>query len=176
MHATATAIVGAALGFARFRGCLALVVCALLGLASAIAVHAFWNGLLVYGQLAETPAPYVANLVLFPLEVATVLVVSQICLAEEACTIRRELGEEARRGTLPAEHPRILASTIWRLTRGWLAPGIDQGRYIRAATALAMRRKQVRQMGAAAPAFYGDEVVRLRQQVVSLLHPLSRGA
>ena len=85
-------------------------------------------------------------------------------------------GEEARRGTLPAEHPRILASTIWRLTHGWLAPGIDQARYIRAATALAMRRKQVRLMGDAAPAFYRDEVVRLRQQVVSLLHPLSRGA
>jgi RsiW-degrading membrane proteinase PrsW (M82 family) len=176
MHATATAIVGAALGFARFRGCLALVVCAVLGLAGAMAVHALWNGLLVYGQLANTSTPYLMDLVLFPLEVATVLLVSQICLAEEACTIRRELGEEARRGTLPAEHPRILASTIWRLTRGWLPPGVDQGRYVRAATALAMRRKQVRQMGAGAPAFYKDEIVRLRQQVVALLHPLSRGA
>jgi RsiW-degrading membrane proteinase PrsW (M82 family) len=168
MHATATAIVGASLGLARFRGCLALVVSGVLGLALAMAVHGVWNGLLVYGQIADTTMPYVADLVLFPLEVATVLLVSQICLADEACTIRRELGEEAARGTLPAEHPPILASTIRRLFHGWLPPGVDQRRYVRAATALAMRRKQVRQMGASAPPFYRDEIVRLREQVVTL--------
>jgi hypothetical protein len=103
--------------------------------------------------------------------VAGVVLVSQICLADESCTIRRELGAEAARGTLPPEHPPILASAVRRLWRDWLPTGVHHGRYVRAATALAMRRQQVRQMGAKAPAFYQHEVVRLRREVVKLLKP-----
>jgi RsiW-degrading membrane proteinase PrsW (M82 family) len=169
MHATASAIVGAALGFARFRGCLALVVCGSLGLALAVAVHGLWNGLLMLGQFQGTSAPFVADLLLFPLEVAGVLLVSQICLADESCTIRRELGAEAARGTLPAEHPPILASAVRRLFRDWIPRGVDHRRYVTAATSLAMRRQQVRQMGKSAPPFYHHEVVRLRREVVALL-------
>ena len=169
MHATASAIVGAALGFARFRGCLAILVCGGLGLGLAMAVHALWNGLLMMGQIQGSTAPYVADMVLFPLEVAGVLIVSQICLADESCTIRRELGAEAARGTLPAEHPPILASAFRRLWRGWVPRGVDHGKYVRAATSLAMRRQQVRQMGDRAPAFYRHEVVKLRREVIALL-------
>jgi RsiW-degrading membrane proteinase PrsW (M82 family) len=169
MHATASAIVGAALGFARFRGCLAIIVCGSLGLAMAIAVHALWNGLLMLGQIQGSNAPFVIDMLLFPLEVAGVLLVAQICLADESCMIRRELGAEAARGTLPPEHPRILASAFRRLWRGWLPHGVDHGRYVRATTSLAMRRHQVRQMGERAPAFYRHEVVKLRREVVALL-------
>lgn len=170
MHATATAIVGAALGFARFRGTLTLTVCGLLGLALATGVHALWNGLLTGEQLIDAHGALMSlNLVLFPFEVLTTFVVFQLCLLEESATIRRELAEEADAGRIPEHHPSIVSSWTRRLRGGWLPPGVDRDAYVQAATSLAMRKKQVRQMGDRAPRFYLDEVERLRRRLVSVL-------
>ena len=165
MHATASAIVGASLGFARFRGAGWLLLSGTVGLGLAMGVHTLWNGLITLSGLEGAEALFLANLVLFPIEVAAVFVVFQICLLEESSTIRRELQEEAQRGLIPAEHPRILASWLRRLSRRWVPAGVDQQRYVLAATNLAMRKKQVRQMGKRAPRFYLDEVERLRREV-----------
>lgn len=171
MHATATAIVGASLGFARFRGCVALPVAGLAGLGLAMGVHALWNGLITLGELGGTNALFVVDLLLFPLEVLAVLIVFEICLWEEASTIRRELTEEAASGLLPAHHPKILGSWLRRLGRSWVPPGVDHELYVQTATSLAMRKKQVRQMGERAPEFYRDEVDRLRRQLTLILAP-----
>lgn len=168
MHATATAIVGASLGFARFRGCAALIGAGSLGLILAMLVHGLWNGLISLGQLTGGSF-FFLDLLLFPVEVALVFAVFQICLWDESVTIRRELLEEAERGLIPREHADILASWLRRLLRAWVPKGVDHALYVQTATSLALRKRQVRQMGQQVPAFYRDEVDRLRRQVELLL-------
>lgn len=169
MHATSTSIVGAALGFARFRGCAALLASGAVGFTMAWAVHALWNGLISVGVEAGTGVPMLVDLILFPAEFLLVFGVFQVCLWEESAIIRRELREEAALGRIPREHPEILASWIRRLFTKWVPPGVDHQAYVQTATTLAMRKRQVRDLGRAAPAFYRDEVERLRRRVEVLL-------
>lgn len=169
MHATASAIVGAALGFARFRGLGSMMGWGLTGLALAMAIHAIWNGLITMSGLTGGEGFFTADLILLPIEVLAVFAVFQICLFEESAIIRRELSEEAAAGHLPAEHPRILASWLRRLSRQWVPPGVNRDRYVQIATSLAMRKKQVRQMGRRTPDFYRAEVQRLRSELVQVL-------
>jgi hypothetical protein len=170
MHATATAIVGATLGFARFRGCALLIVAGVVGLGLAMGVHAIWNGLITIEEVfGGNGGLFMLDLALFPIEVIGVFVVFQVCLLEESSTIKRELREEADAGLIPDTHPAIIASWLRRLGTSWVPTGVDSDLYVQTATNLAMRKKQVRQMGHAAPAFYRDEVDRLRRQVELLL-------
>jgi len=170
MHATATSVFGAALGWGRFRSSVTLAITALVGYALSVGVHMLWNGLIVSAEVVDNPDLFLANLALFPLEFGLVFVIFQICLFTESASIRRELAEEARLGTLPPEHPRRLASWWSRLFRGsWMPPGIDQPAYIRIATRLALRRVQVRLLGSRVSRFYTNEVEELRGALRALL-------
>ncbi|MEQ1500739.1 MAG: PrsW family intramembrane metalloprotease [Myxococcota bacterium] len=169
MHATATAVVGASLGFARFRGCATLGAIGLGGLGLAMVVHGLWNGLITVGEVTGGDLPFMLDLALFPVEVIAVFLVFQVCLWDESVTIRRELLEEADQGRIPREHADILSSWLRRLLSGWVPAGVDHALYVQTATSLAMRKRQVRQMGPLAPEFYRDEVDRLRRQVELLL-------
>lgn len=165
MHATATAILGASLGHARFRGVPALIGWGAVGLAGAMGVHGVWN------VLASAPSQqlWVADLVLLPIEVALVFAVFQLCLFDESRTIRAELADEVERGVLPPAHPSILASWGQRSRTGWLPPHVDHDHYVRVATDLAMRKRQRRELGARAPLFYAAEIYRLRAELTELL-------
>jgi len=169
MHATATSILGAALGFGRFRSPLVLLVSGVVGYALAVGVHMLWNGLIVSADMIDSPDLFLANLALFPLEFALVFVVFQVCLFTESATIARELREEARLGTLPESHAKRLASWWARLFRGWMPRGVDHHTYVRLATRLAFRRSQSRQLGKRGPKFYHQEVEQLRRAVRRLL-------
>ncbi|MEQ1571205.1 MAG: PrsW family intramembrane metalloprotease [Myxococcota bacterium] len=171
MHATATASVGACLGWARFRGWPVLVAALGVGLGLGVGVHAVWNGLITMGEVTGDGVPFLVDLVLLPLEAVMVFTVFQVCLWEESLTIRRELREEAATGRIPLEHADILSSWVRRLYRSWVPTGVDHALYVQTATSLALRKRQVRQMGRSAPAFYRDEVDRLRRQVELLLGP-----
>ncbi len=170
MHAMATSVAGAALGAARFRGPLVLAAAAAAGLVGAIAVHAVWNGLLTAEGLLEANGRlFAADLAILPLELLGLVVVFELCLWDEARTIRRELGDEVRRGTLPSSHPKILASWIRRIGSAWVPRGVDHDRYVRATTQLAMRRKQARLARGPARDYYEQEVDRLRRRARALL-------
>ena len=169
MHATATSIIGAALGFGRFKSPLTLLASLFVGYALAIGVHVLWNGLIVSAEVIDVPTLFVTNLALFPLEFLLVFVVFQICLYSESTVITHELGEEARLGTLPDNHPRRLASWWSRLFRGWMPQGIDRNAYVRLATRLAFRRNQLKQLGRRATRSHEEEVDRLRIAVRTLL-------
>jgi RsiW-degrading membrane proteinase PrsW (M82 family) len=167
MHATSCSIVGAALAYGWFRGRRVLAVSAPLGLATAMCVHALWNGILTLGDLGGFgDRGLVVNLVVFPFEVLLVFALFQITLADEGRTIRRELEEEAAEGRMPREHPAHLAS-FWsrNIAFDWLPAKLDRKLYVETATALAIRKSQVRLMGPRSPAFYRDEVDRLRTQL-----------
>ena len=167
MHALATSIVGAALGLGRFRGTKTLILAGSIGMMLALMVHGLWNGLISLGEVGLTTNLFWLDLVLFPLEVLLVAIVFEICVLDESRTIRRELEDEAASGHIPEHHPRIVASWFRRLGRRWLAQGIDRKAYVLACTTLAMRKRQIRQMGQAAPAAYRQEVEELRRYLVS---------
>lgn len=166
MHAGATSLVGAAIGLAKLRSVLVGVVLVPLGLALAMGMHALWNGLIVASGALGAPGLSLLNLMLFPLELALVLAVFQGSLWTERRMIRRELAEEAKLGTIPAEHAEILGSALRRDRKGWLAPGVPHGAYVRAATTLAFRRMQAARRGEPG---LNQEVEGLRAELRRLL-------
>ncbi len=170
MHATATAVVGAALGFARFRGCLAIAAMGTLGMGLAIGIHMLWNGLLTLdAEIGLGGAGFLVNLLLFPLEFLLIFAVYNLCLLEEKITIRRELREEAAAGLLPAAHAEILGSWIARNRRAWVSPGVDHHAYVYTATTLAFRKKQLATARPSEAPYYKREVEALRQRLGTML-------
>jgi RsiW-degrading membrane proteinase PrsW (M82 family) len=172
MHAVATSIVGACLGAAKFRPFYFKILLVPLGLAVAMTVHGIWNGLLTADDLMRAGGALAGlDLLLFPLEFIVVFVVFQICLLDEHYTIKRELTEEARMGTIPLEHVKHLASYFRRGFRFWHSRQIPHGAYIKAATRLALRRHQSRYAGSWSRPFYTQEVERWRAEIRRLLGP-----
>ncbi len=170
MHACATAWVGAALGFARFRGWLYKIPALPVGFGGAMAIHALWNGLLTADSMTGDKGDLTTlNLVLFPFEVALLFAVFQLALWEERATIRRELADEVQQGLLPLAHARAIASWFGRNRTDWLPVGVPHWPYVRAVTTLALRKHQCRNASSRAYRFYGEEVLRLRREVQGLL-------
>lgn len=168
LHATASAVLGAGLGFARFRGWPLRLLVVPACVALAMGIHALWNGLLTLDEQGGMSGPMTRlNLVLFPAEAVMVFLVFQLALWSERRDIRAELQAEARQGTLPADHVPILSSYSRRFGSTWAPRGVPQDAYVRAATTLAFRRRQSRMRPD--DAFYREEVDRLRREVQGLL-------
>lgn len=144
MHATASSVVGASLGLAKFRGLPWMGASLAGGLLVAIGIHMGWNGLLTLDGIARAGGLLaVSNFLLFPLEVLAILLVFEACLWHESAVIRRELADEAKTGLIPAEHAGILASYWRRLIASWRDPAFTR-QYVHAATTLALRKHQHR--------------------------------
>lgn len=168
MHACATSCVGAALGWARFRGVLAKLLCLPLGFGCAIGMHALWNGMLTVSDVAGMPELSTLNFVLFIGEFLLVFAIFQLALWDERATIRRELADEVQQGTLPLSHASAIASTFKRGGGTWLPSGVPRWPYVRAVVTLGLRKHQCRNSGGSRHAFCADEVLRLRAEIKGL--------
>ncbi|MCP4805396.1 MAG: PrsW family intramembrane metalloprotease [Proteobacteria bacterium] len=162
MHASATSVVGAGLGFAKFRGWGVRLTVPAICLAIAMGIHALWNGLLT-AEGAVGAGGLLAGLdfVLFPMEFLFLFIVFQGCLWSESTMIKRELA-----GEVPEAHVLFLSSFLKRNRKSWLPKGVPHEQYVVAATTLAFRKFQSR---ASKSKFYDEEVVRLRGEVQELL-------
>jgi protease PrsW len=165
MHAAATSVVGAALGFSQFRGWFTRLTVVPFGFAVAIAIHALWNGFITADEATQSGIFTLIDLIAFPLEFLSIFLVFQICLWDEKRTIRRELGEEAQAGLLPTAHVAILSSFLRRSSGRWLEAGIPRASYVRTATTLAFRKTQERATRGRRRTFYTREVERLRREL-----------
>jgi len=168
MHAGASSSVGAMLGFARFRGWGWKIAALPIGFGVAIGMHALWNGLLTVDAFTGTGAFTLANFLLFPLEFLVLVVVFQLAVWDERSTLRRELADEVKEGTLPLAHASAIASWLKRGKGDWLPRGVPHWPYVHAATTLAFRKHQCRNASRRAYPFYADEVLRLRREVKGL--------
>lgn len=168
MHACATSCVGAALGWARFRGVGPRLLCLPLGFGAAMGMHALWNGMLTASDAYAMPDLGTLDFVLFIGEFGIVFVLFQLALWDERATIRRELADEVTLGTLPLAHASAMASTFRRAGGAWLPPGVPRWPYVRAGVTLALRKHQCRNSRGATHAFYADEVLRLRAELLGL--------
>ena len=170
MHATASSLIGAAIGWSRFRGWPIRLPALFVGLLAAMGMHALWNGLLTLGDATGTAdTMLITNLIILPLEVLTVFGIFQLCLLAEKRMLVRELTEESDRGLIPQGHVEPLCSYFGRHSSHFLLDTKLQGAYIKAATALAMRKHQARQCPPAARAGYENDIERLRREVRGLL-------
>ncbi len=166
MHATASSLVGALLGWAMFRGWPTRLLAGGTGLLLAMTIHGIWNGLITADQLLGTGGLlFVADLLIFPAELAIIFGAFQLCLWQEHRCIRDELRQEAQEGTLPPRFVPILASYARRQRRGWLPPGVDHHTFVRTATTLAFRRSQARASRGARQEAYRRDVARLRGEL-----------
>ncbi len=172
MHGTASAAVGAAIGFGRFRGGFKAVGLGLVGLAVAVLIHGTWNGLLVAEHLSQAGGRlYRLDLLIFPFELATAFGLFEACVLAQSASIRAELRAEAANGLLPVEHADAIASWWRRVRSHWTPPGVDHDLYVVTATQLANRLRQQRLLGPRAPDFYRDEIDRLRSQIRKITAP-----
>ncbi len=170
MHATASSIIGASIGWALFRPWPIKVLAIPSGVAVAMGMHALWNGLLTAGGvLGDEQTLFYSNLIILPLEVLATFTIFQLSLWTERRTLRRELCEESSAGVIPEAHVEPLCSYLGRTRYRFLPAGMPEGAYIRAATTLAFRKHQVRKCSPARAGRYQADVERLRREVSGIL-------
>jgi len=171
MHALATSIVGAALGWAKTKTSDIRIVSLLMGFATAVTIHTIWNGLIVIGQVTGSQMFWL-DLAIFIIEFILIFCTFMLCLHGEHRMISHELMIEAKGGVLPPQHVAIISSVLKRNQIGWCPPHIDQEQYIEVATQLAFRRMQSRGRGRR-HGFYQTEARKLRHQLRDLLNTRS---
>ncbi len=165
MHACATSVVGAAVGFAKLRGWRVRLTAVPAGLVTAMAIHALWNGLLMADERLGAGGRLVAaDFVLFWAEFLLLFAIFQLCLLDERVMIRAELAREDH--LIPPVHVPILASYVRRTREDWLPAHIDQEAYVVAATTLAFRKHQ-----SAGRDLHTEEISELRAAIDRLLRP-----
>lgn len=177
MHGACTAMVVAGIGWGRFRRWWGIAFGGGVGMVLAMALHAWWNGLLSLGAV-RPDSEWMPSLALgsLPVIIATVVLIFQGTLLAQSWAIRRELLAEAAEGHLPHAHARIAASWWRRQGYDWLPVGVDHRRYVRALTTLALRRRQALLPSGRRDSFYADDVARLRRQIrVMLAHASPSG-
>lgn len=167
MHALASAVVGASLGWAKCRSIDQQIVAVTMGLCTAMVIHAVWNILIVL-ELYIGGQAILLDLMLVGIEFVLIFGTFMLCLEGEHRMIVRELMEEAKGGVLPPQHVHILASVRRRSREGWCPAEVDQQEYIAIATELAFRRMQCRGHGPKQD-FYYKEARAVRHRLRALL-------
>lgn len=167
MHAMATSIVGAALGWAKTRTIDIQIVALIMGGATAVTIHTIWNGLIVIGGASGVSLFWI-DVLIFTAEFIMIFGIFMMCLRGEHKMIQRELLDEARGGVLPPQHVAILSSVAKRNRTGWCPPGVSQQDYIDVATKLAFRRMQCRGRGRRQK-YYQEQARALRHRLRAML-------
>ena len=170
MHATASGMFGATLGWVRLRSLPIKVLVGAGGLLVAMSMHALWNGLLTLDGKVDAPISLTTlDFLLFPLELLFAFGLFQLCLLGERRTLKRELHDEATLGTIPKAHVDVLISYLSRSFKVWAPPGVDQRAYVRVATTLALRKHQARNSKGKQKRLYDLDVERLRRELTGIL-------
>jgi len=169
MHAAATSVVGAAIGWARFRRTRVRIVAITAGLGIAIFMHGIWNGFIVASGIYDQPSLSLVGFGILPLEVIAILAIFLICVDGERRVIRRHLYAEAYKGVLPRQYVPIMASYLKRRRIGWLPPGIPQERVVTTATSLAFNLEKARVAPERSRGEFVEEADRLRVELRALL-------
>ena len=187
MHAAATSLVGAATGLGKiYRGSIRAVLVSI-GMALAMAMHALWNGLLVTEilpgkemlQLSKRLGsgvelePFVYSAFFFIIELSLILFLFALCTWWEGRVLRASLERESKKGLIPEEHVPFLASYWKRDQNGWLREDIPQREYVRLATHLAQRGRQVALLSEKRRKWYELDYRRIKEEINDILHPVS---
>lgn len=164
LHCCTQAVLGAAIGYAKFRGMLAKFTIIPIGFGIAMFMHFMWNLTVSFESTA------IIGFVFMILSVIIIFTIFQFGVYHDGKIIMRELNEESVKGTIPAEHLKYLPYTSRRYKRGWLQGKINQKEYVKTATRLALRKHQARTLKTSAQSVYLKEVELLRIKITSMLY------
>lgn len=170
-HAVYTAIVGASLGFGRYRRPTHALASLGLGLGVAVTAHALWNSLVLATLIHKNAHLFWLDALIFPILAAAVFVVFRLCVYNETRILYRELHLEATRGTLPSKYVSHLAQWEGRTQTDWLPTTIPADAFIHTATRLGMRRHQRALLGERVQEHVEDDIQALRTRLLDLVNP-----
>jgi len=164
LHCCTQAVLGAAIGYAKFKGLFAKLTIIPLGLGIAMFMHFTWNLTVSFNSTA------LIGFVFMIFSVIIIFVVFQFAVHHEGKIILRELTDEANTtGYIPREHLLHLPFTSKRFKKGWLAGNINQKDYVKTAVKLAIRKNQVKNMKSSSQTVYLREIDSLRNRIYTLL-------
>ena len=170
MHAISTSIFGMSLGFVKFRKIGHPWIVVLLGLFSAMGLHAFWNTCMVIGGGLRSGWIIETGFSVLPLLVLVMFVIYEMSLYAERKVIREELLEESELGTIPSSHVAILSSYFKRNQHDWYPQEADRERYIAMTMSLAFKRHQWKMSKGRRYRKLELVLIELRHQLAMLLH------
>ncbi|MGA2667280.1 MAG: PrsW family intramembrane metalloprotease [Ignavibacteria bacterium] len=165
LHCCTQATLGAAIGFAKFRGLLAKFTIIPLGLAAAMFLHFTWNLTVSFESTA------VLGFIFMIVVIIIIFTIFQFGVYREGRIILQELSEETNYGIIPKEHLKYIPYTTRRFKRGWLQGRINQRDYVKTATKLALRKHQYRTIKSAGlKKSYLREIDNLRNKIANMLY------
>jgi len=165
MHLVATATLGAFLGLSKFMISPLRLVLGLIGLAIAMLIHSLWNFFVSFDETVFL------GFIFMIVSVIIFVMVFKLSLSSERKMILKELYEEVELGLIPKFHLNLLSSPE-RDKTGWIDEKIRIP-YIKYATALAFRKKQMRLSKGSSKMFYQAEIDNYKNQISNLLNQIN---
>jgi RsiW-degrading membrane proteinase PrsW (M82 family) len=160
MHCVSTATFGAFLGLAKFKGTASRIFLPITGLIIAMIIHFSWNYTVSYQSTA------ILGFLFLGVTIIIFIAIFSASVTSEKKMIIDELLPEIALGIIPNEHLIILCSPN-RNRRGWVDENIRKP-YIKAATTLAFRKKQLKSSKGHSKDYYESEVNKYRQFIKNL--------
>ena len=162
MHLLSTATLGAFLGLSKFLDKSFRLLIGLFGLGIAMIIHALWNFFVSFQYTMFLGFIFmIFSIVIF-------ILIFRLSIISEGKMILKELAEEVERGLIPFNHLKFLSS-IRRDESGWIDEAIRKP-YIKNATTLAFRKRQMKNSKGYSKVFYQSEIDFYRNQIAFLLN------
>jgi protease PrsW len=161
MHCVSTGILGAFLGYSKFKPKYIKITFPLFGLGIAMFIHFLWNLSVSFESTA------ILGFLFMIFTITIFITVFSISLLGEKKIIYRELLPETDTGLIPYEHLFILNSKK-RNKLGWIDESLRK-LYIRAATTLAFRKMQARNSSGLSKNYYNQDIEHYRNFIRNLL-------
>jgi RsiW-degrading membrane proteinase PrsW (M82 family) len=161
MHLVATATLGAFLGMSKFMNKPIRIILGIFGLSLAMLIHSLWNLFVSFESTLFLGFIFmISSVIIF-------FSVFKLSLKNERRLIFNELYEESEAGIIPKYHLNLLSSSA-RDKSGWIDERIRIP-YIKYATTLAFRKRQMRLSKGSSKIFYQAEVDNYKNQITHLL-------
>lgn len=161
MHLVATATLGAFLGLSKFMILPFRIILGLIGLFLAMLIHSLWNLFVSFEQTV-----FLGFVFMF-ISVLIFILVFKLSLNSERKMIYNELYEESLAGIIPRNHLDFLSSPF-RDKIDWIDKKIRLP-YIKYATALAFKKRQMRLSKDSSKFYYQAEIDNYKNQIINLL-------
>ena len=171
MHALASGLTGAAIGYAKFAHGKARWLVPPLGLLLAMAVHCFYNGAIVIAQTKGLPAIFLFDIIVLVIELITAFAIMQWALHRESLVIQQELLEECHNGVITMEHYETIPSYWNRLSQIWKRGAshyFEMQEFFGVATELALRKHEAKQCEGSRKEQLLQDVEKLRNRLKEL--------
>lgn len=161
MHLVCTATLGAFLGFSKFMIFPLRFILGAFGLAIAMLIHSLWNLFVSFDETVLLGFIFmIGSMIIF-------VMVFNLSLRSERKMIFKELYPEAESGLIPKYHLNLLSSPE-RDKTGWIDEAVRIP-YIKYATTLAFRKRQLQNSRGQSKFFYQKEIDFYKNQISNLL-------